>query len=156
MYLVCYIQGGYDYPTLLLGFVGDYRKVGCVVKQGIIQSDKRVAPRRSAVTHGWNTVVDSWQGVFHFVLFYSLNMLSTLRNAAVTSVRQSTAVSLRGMTYPLRRTFASENNTNGDNKEAEKADTANKDEQPAEKETEDASKLLAEKEKKIAELQVSE
>lgn len=81
-------------------------------------------------------------------------MLSTLRNAAVASVRQSTAVSLRGMSYPLRRTYASENNNNGDNKEAEKADTANKDEQPAEKETEDTSKLLAEKEKKIAELQV--
>ncbi|KAJ8654748.1 hypothetical protein O0I10_009639 [Lichtheimia ornata] len=80
-------------------------------------------------------------------------MLSTLRNAAVASVRQSTAVSLRGMSYPLRRTYASENNNNGDNKEAEKADTANKDEQPAEKETEDTSKLLAEKEKKIAELQ---
>lgn len=82
-------------------------------------------------------------------------MLSTLRNAAVASVRQSTAVSLRGMSYPLYRTYATENNNSNDNKEAEKPDTANKDEQPAEKEADDTSKLLAEKEKKIAELQVS-
>ena len=69
-------------------------------------------------------------------------MLSVIRNAAVASARSSTA---RVTALPLRRAYATENNTEQP-----------KEEKPVEekKDDNDPSKLLAEKEKKIAELQV--
>ncbi|KAI9278458.1 GrpE-domain-containing protein [Phascolomyces articulosus] len=82
-------------------------------------------------------------------------MLSIVRNAAIASARQSTALNASRVAVPiaLRRAYATENNNEQEKKQEEQG---NDKQQPAaeeKKDENDASKLLAEKDKKIAELQ---
>ncbi|KAI7853792.1 GrpE-domain-containing protein [Circinella umbellata] len=80
-------------------------------------------------------------------------MLSVVRNAAVASARQSTALNVSRLAVPIgiRRGYATENNNNEEKKQEEN----DKQQAAAEekKEENDATKLLSEKDKKIAELQ---
>ncbi|KAG2220472.1 hypothetical protein INT45_011476 [Circinella minor] len=79
-------------------------------------------------------------------------MLSVVRNAAVASARQSTALNVSRLAVPIgiRRGYATENNN-----EEKKQEENDKQQAAAEekKEENDAAKLLSEKDKKIAELQ---
>ena len=82
-------------------------------------------------------------------------MLSVVRNAALASARQSTALNASRLAAPIaiRRAYATENN----NEEKKQEEGNDKQQTAAEekKEENDSTKLLAEKDKKIAELQVN-
>lgn len=81
-------------------------------------------------------------------------MLSVVRNAAVASARQSAALNASRLAAPIaiRRAYATENNNEEKKQEGNDKQQAAAEEK---KEENDSTKLLAEKDKKIAELQVN-
>ena len=81
-------------------------------------------------------------------------MLSVVRNAALASARQSTALNASRLAAPIaiRRAYATENNNEEKKQEGNDKQQAAAEEK---KEENDSAKLLAEKDKKIAELQVN-
>lgn len=93
-------------------------------------------------------------------------MLSTIRNVAISSARQSSSITMRSARFAplaLKRCYATEKNDGKDNEKDEQkeqteqqaATEESQQQAPTETETKvDPSKVLAEKDKKIAELQV--